>query len=195
MAAGTVSILTLGCAKNQVDSEIIGARMEAAGWTWIDDPRAADLIVVNTCSFIADARDESIDTVLAAVDSSPPSGVILTGCLAQRYGSALADELPHLAAVYGNREPARIGELLERLAAEGDAGPVVWLPAGEPRLSGEVRSKLLSTSGSAYLKLAEGCDHACTFCAIPSIRGRLRVRDRASVVREFRELHARGSAS
>ncbi|MFW5795927.1 MAG: 30S ribosomal protein S12 methylthiotransferase RimO [Alkalispirochaeta sp.] len=189
----TVYIENLGCAKNQVDAEIIGARMEEAGWTWTDEADRADLIIVNTCGFIEPAQQESIDTTLALLADHPGVPVALAGCMAQRYAGELADGMPELAGVFGNREPHRIIEFLDRLN-DGDPsrGPVVWVPDGAGPLVDAPRRRLLSGPGSAFLKVAEGCDHTCSFCAIPSIRGRLRVRSRTSVLDEFRRLRDSG---
>jgi len=189
----TVYIENLGCAKNQVDAEIIGARMEEAGWTWTDDVDGADLIIVNTCGFIEPAQQESIDTTLALLADHPGVPVALAGCMAQRYPRELAEGMPELAGVFGNREPHRITEFLDRLnGADPSSGPVVWVPDGAGPLVDAPRRRLLSGPGSAFLKIAEGCDHTCSFCAIPSIRGRLRVRSRDSVLDEFRRLRSEG---
>ena len=185
----TVYIEHLGCAKNQVDLEVMGARLQEAGWTWLDDPADAGLILVNTCGFIEPAQEESIDTTLALLAAHPGVPVAMTGCLAQRFSAELSEGMPELAGIFGNREPDRIAEFVDRLSG-GDC--VVWLPEGREEPTDAPRSRLLSHPASAYVKIAEGCDHHCSFCAIPAIRGTLRVRSRTSVLKEFRELRQRG---
>ena len=213
----SVYIENLGCAKNQVDAEIMGNRLEAVGWRWVDSPQGADLILVNTCAFIEPAQEESVNTTLDLVAEYPETPVAVTGCLAQRFGSELASEMPELAGVFGNRSPRRIDEFVRRIqtgnqstdgadgsdravdvpgsvggATTGRGGPVVWLPDDGSHLDGAPRPRLLSLPGSAFLKVAEGCNHHCSFCAIPSIRGALRGRDHREIRREFRELRKAG---
>ena len=188
----------LGCAKNQVDAEIMIAALEGAGWRRTDDPASAAAILVNTCGFIGPAKQESIDVTLAFLDSCPGARVIMTGCLSQRYPDDLAAEMPELSGVFGNRAPARIAEVLERaMDRSGDTtdGPIVVVPTTGPGpigLESSPRSQLLSLPGSAYVKVAEGCDNRCAFCAIPSIRGRARSKPIESVIGEIDALLDRG---
>lgn len=192
----SVYIENLGCAKNQVDAEIMGARLEDAGWRWVSDPAEASLILVNTCGFIEPAQKESIATTFEMLASYPETPLALTGCLAQRYSEELARDMPELTGIFGNREPDRIVEFVQGLlAGDPDAGsrpPLVWLPSGGSELVEPRRRRLLSHEGSAFIKVAEGCDHHCSFCAIPSIRGRQRVRSVPSILSEFRELRRAG---
>lgn len=203
MNPGQVYVEHLGCAKNQVDAEIMVSRLEEGGWRWTDDPSTASLILVNTCAFIEPAQQESIDTTLALAKAHPDTPIALTGCMAQRFSDELAEGLPELAGIFGNRDPRRIDEFVSRLrggvkgdagkiSPEGAAAPVVWLPEAETILPGESRRRLFSHPGSAYVKVAEGCDHACSFCAIPSIRGALRVRRADSLLREIEDLATAG---
>lgn len=211
MNPGQVYIEHLGCAKNQVDAEIMISRLEDAGWWWTDDPATASLILVNTCAFIEPAQQESIDATLSLAGDYPDTPIALTGCMAQRFPEELAQGIPELAGIFGNRDPGRIGEFVARLRAgvgAADAGrgvtdadggatgqgaaPVVWLPDADATLPGESRRRLFSHPGSAYVKVAEGCDHSCSFCAIPSIRGTLRVRTAESLLEEIEELAATG---
>ncbi len=187
----------LGCAKNQVDAEIMIAALERGGWDRTDDPASATAILVNTCGFIGPAKQESIDVTLAYLDSCPDARVVMTGCLSQRYPDDLASEMPELSGVFGNRAPARIVELLEQALERGtDAtdGPIVLAPTTGPgvALESSPRSQLLSLPGSAYVKVAEGCDNRCAFCAIPLIRGRARSKPVESVLGEIDALLARG---
>jgi ribosomal protein S12 methylthiotransferase len=113
--------------------------------------------------------------------------------MAQRYAAELAEGMPELAGIFGNREPHRITEFLDRLDdADPSRAPIIWVPEGAGPLADAPRRRLLSGPGSSFLKIAEGCDHACSFCAIPSIRGRLRVRSGTSVLNEFRRLRNDG---
>jgi ribosomal protein S12 methylthiotransferase len=177
--ARTFHIESLGCAKNQVDAEVMIAALERAGWTFAEEPEDAEVIVLNTCSFIEAARRESIDTGLALRARFPASRLYLVGCLTQRYAAELAAEMPEIDGFLGNRDPARIVDLVEGRA-----------PAqGRPDVR---RGRLLSCTGSAYLKVAEGCANRCSYCAIPLIRGDLASRPRADVVDEARSLLAAG---
>ena len=177
----------LGCAKNQVDAEIMIAALEGAGWARTDDPGAASTILVNTCGFIEPAKQESIDVTLEYLDAFPHARVVMTGCLSQRYPRELSSELPEVAGVFGNRAPARIAEFL---AALESGGPRVMVPAGA--LEAHERTHLLSFPGSAFVKISEGCDNRCSFCAIPLIRGAMRSKPLEAVIGEIDALLARG---
>ena len=161
--------------------------MERAGWRRVDAAADAAVILVNTCGFIRPAKEESINATLALIESVPDARVVMTGCLAQRYPHELAAEIPELAGVFGNRAPHRIPEFLAGL----DDGARVMLPDPDPQ-SAPRRGHLLSLPGSAFVKVAEGCEHRCSFCAIPLIRGSLRSRPADQVVAEIRELLDRG---
>jgi ribosomal protein S12 methylthiotransferase len=193
----TVSLVTLGCARNEVDSEELAARLEAAGWQMHDtDP---DVVVVNTCGFIDSAKKDSIDTLLAAADSG--AKVVAAGCMAERYGDQLAGALPEAAVISFDDYTdigARLDDVLagrtltphaprdrrkllpispvERSAAHahipGHGTPLEALPEGLAPASGpRTLRKRLSGGPVASLKLASGCDRRCTFCAIPAFRG------------------------
>lgn len=177
----------LGCAKNQVDAEIMISALERAGWESTDDPQRASTILVNTCGFIGPAKQESIDVTLGHLAASPQARVVMTGCLSQRYPHELAKEIPELAGVFGNRAPARISGFLESLER---GGPRVCVPSA--RLETLPRSRLLSYPGSAYLKVSEGCDNRCSFCAIPLIRGSMRSKPLPQVMEEIVDLLGRG---
>ena len=193
-------IENLGCAKNQVDAELMGAALEDAGWQWIDDPARAQLILVNTCSFIEPAQEESVNTTLDILSEYPDAQTVMTGCLSQRFADAIADEMPELSGVFGNRDPSRIVDLVSMIAPTGgrpsagerSGAPVILLPEGGAGLDSNTRRRLLSHPGSAFVKIAEGCDHRCSFCAIPDIRGPLRTRTVSGIVEEIRRLSERG---
>jgi len=180
----TFAIESLGCAKNQVDSEELIAHLERAGLRWVADPGEADAVIVNSCGFIASAKEESIRTALELKGRFPGKKVLLAGCLVARYGAELQKALAELDGFVGLRDP----QGLERLLVDGAQGPVCGRPAGAPR-----RRRLLSFPGSAYLKIAEGCDNRCTYCAIPLIRGPLASRPRDQIVEEARALLADGA--
>ena len=167
---------TLGCPKNAVDSDKVTATLLADGLVAAQSPEEADLVVVNTCAFIEAARQESIDTVLALSDRRRDGArIVVTGCMAERYGDELAEALPEVDAVVG-------------FAGEGDLASVLL---GRP--SGGVRDLLdlprpAPRAPWAYVKIAEGCDRACAFCAIPSFRGAQRSRTPESILLESRSL-------
>lgn len=167
---------TLGCPKNAVDSDKVTATLLADGLVAADTPEEADLVVVNTCAFIEAARQESIDTVLALSDRRRNGArIVVTGCMAERYGDELAEALPEVDAVIG-------------FSGEGDLASVI---RGRP--SGGVRDLLdlprpAPRAPWAYVKIAEGCDRACAFCAIPSFRGAQRSRTPDSIFLESKAL-------
>jgi ribosomal protein S12 methylthiotransferase len=175
----TVSIVTLGCSKNTVDSEVLAGTLAHAGLELRTDPDGADAIVINTCGFIEAAKEESIQTILEAIElknSGRVRCVVVAGCLAERYGQELESELPEVDLIVGTEQYAAIARYL----------------SSEPRytLIGErVRS---TPSHYAYVKISEGCDHPCSFCAIPLMRGKFRSRPADEILREVQSLVARG---
>ena len=185
---------SLGCAKNQVDSERMIAALEGAGWS-LAAPEEADVLIVNTCGFISSAKKESIETGLELKQRHPGKKVIMVGCLTERYGKELAGELPEIDGFLGNRDPSRILELVTTGAEVGEAAhpPAPASPAGRDSTPRPYeRTHLLSYPGSAYVKIAEGCNNRCTYCAIPLIRGDLASRPAADIVEESRRLLDRG---
>jgi len=172
---------TLGCPKNDVDSDKIVGTLLADGLIATDDPSLADLVVVNTCAFIEDARKESIDTVLAlGMQRKDGARLVVTGCMAERYGAELAEALPEVDQVAGFGVPVQMG----RKPISVSAAPI---PSFD--LLNLPRPK--STAPWAYVKIAEGCDRTCGFCAIPSFRGPQRSRDIDSILHEVDELGAK----
>jgi ribosomal protein S12 methylthiotransferase len=176
---------TLGCPKNQVDSDKLIGTLLADGLSPIDDPGAADLVVVNTCAFIEDARKESIETILA-LDAQRRDGahLVVTGCMAERYGDELSEALPEVDQVAGFGVPVNPPQADRRKLI-----PVSSAPLPELDLLNLPRPR--SSAPWAYVKIAEGCDRSCGFCAIPSFRGPQRSRDVDSILREVDELQAR----
>ncbi|MDQ1398207.1 MAG: ribosomal protein methylthiotransferase [Acidimicrobiaceae bacterium] len=174
---------TLGCPKNEVDSEKLVGTLLADGYSPATSPELADLVVVNTCAFVEAARQESIDTVLALSDVRRDGArLVVTGCLAERYGAELAAALPEADQVSGFGLPVTLGT---RPATAGPASP----PA-PPLPSFDLLNLPRPRSGSpwAYVKVAEGCDRACGFCAIPSFRGKQRSRSIDSILAEVDSL-------
>ena len=200
----TVSIVTLGCGRNDVDTDQVAGSLVASGLTLVDEPADADLVLVNTCTFIAPARQDSIDTVLAACDLDKP--VLVIGCMAQRYGDELSAALPEVAGVLGfadyPRLPAIVRTVLdggslaeapdERVALPRTSLPLMMsapgpvAPDAPPNAQFPVRT--IPRGPWAYLKIAGGCDRVCTFCTIPSFRGRYQSRPLDEVLAEARWL-------
>ena len=173
-------IETLGCPKNQVDSDKIAGTLIADGLTSTDDPTKADVVIVNTCAFIEEARKESIDMMLTLDDMRKRSSrLIVTGCMAERYGDELAEALPEADQVAGFGVPIQLGRKPLKVTGEVPSFDLLNLP----------RPK--SASPWAYVKIAEGCDRNCGFCAIPSFRGPQRSRDISSILTEVEQLDVR----
>ncbi len=191
-----IGLISLGCAKNEVDAErILGAAAEA-GWLICGEPADADVVVVNTCAFIEAAKSESLGAIheaLALKAKGCCRAVIVAGCMAERYGRELSHELPDVDAWVGIAEPRRLpevaAELLGRAAADVPLVCVEPLPHGfgdeGPRLR-------ITPRHYAYLRIAEGCDNRCAYCAIPLIRGQLRSKPLEVCLREARDLAADG---
>lgn len=179
-----IYIESLGCAKNQVDSEILLSYAGEDGYTRTDNVEDADVIVVNTCGFIESAKEESINTFFALRKKNPAAKIILAGCLAQRYGKEM--ELEEADAIFGNRDLSLFPSVLDGLDEEKQT---VLLPEyPDPDRERDERKDLLSFPRSAYLKISEGCNHCCSYCAIPVIRGPLRSRPFEKVVAEAERL-------
>ena len=170
-------VQTLGCPKNQVDSDKLVGTLVSDGLVEADGPEDADLVVVNTCAFVGDARQESIDVILA-LDTARKEGaeLVVTGCMAERYGDELADALPEVDDVTGFGVPVTLGRRPEGGRAHVPSFDLLNLP------------RPASAVPWAYVKVAEGCDRACGFCAIPSFRGPQRSRTHASILDEVEGL-------
>lgn len=187
-AAPSVWLTTLGCAKNQVDSDKIDARLDGAGFGRAASPETADVVLVNTCAFIEAARRESIDAILdVAARKRPDARLVVLGCMAQRYGAELAATLPEADAVIGME---RYGELVGTLDTLTGWEPL-RLASSPMDILYEVRRPTPATP-YAYVKVAEGCDKPCTFCAIPQFRGSQRSRSPVNIRSEVETLAASG---
>jgi ribosomal protein S12 methylthiotransferase len=184
----TVWLTTMGCAKNQVDSDKIAARLGVSGYRQADDVESADVVMVNTCAFIEAARAESIDMVLDhAGRRRPDAKMIVLGCMAQRYQSELAEALPEVDAVIGLERYAELIPQLDRLTG----WEPVRLSTSPMDILYEVRRPAPETP-YAYVKVAEGCDKGCTFCAIPQFRGKQRSRTPVNIRDEIVDLADQG---
>ena len=192
-----VGLVQLGCAKNQVDGEeMLGALAGIDGRTvqFVADKNDADVLIVNTCGFIGPAKEESIAAILDAVKRKgrgQVSKVIVTGCLAQRYGADLAREIPEVDAFLGIESAPSIGSAV--FGARPRQINLVEQVADKYPLIPQARLRATATPWTAYLKISEGCDHTCTFCAIPGIRGKHRSKPIERLVQEARQLAASGA--
>jgi ribosomal protein S12 methylthiotransferase len=184
-------MVSLGCPKNLVDSEVMLGLLARQGYELTPRAEEADVLVVNTCSFIEPAKQESINTILDMAEhkkSGTAKKLVVAGCLVERYRKEILKQFPEVDFVIGTNELERVLE-----ACQVDAAGRESQQAAEPYLYHEFTPRILSTpSYSAYIKIAEGCDHPCTFCVIPQMRGRFRSRRFESVVREAEQLAAQG---
>jgi len=184
---------TLGCARNETDSEHLAGRVAADGFAVTDDPALADVIIVNTCGFIEPAKKDSIDALLAAsVDGKQGAKVVAVGCLAQRYGAELDEALPEVDAVLGFETYPHIGERLREVLAGGRPQFVEKTSRATTAATDAGPRQRLETGPYAPLKIASGCDRRCAFCAIPAIRGPYQSRPAADIVAEARWLVTQG---
>jgi len=185
-------IENLGCAKNQVDAEVMISHMEALGWTYVEDPEQAELIIVNSCGFIQSAKEESIQVSLDLKQRYPGKKLMMAGCFAQRNGADLMASLPEVDGFFGNQALSRVGFAADEVL-KGQRS--LFLPGAEEESSVEgepTRNRMFSFPGTAFIKISEGCDNNCSYCAIPLIRGGLRSRSIAEITGEIRELLTRG---
>jgi len=191
----TIGFVNLGCSKNQVDSEIMLGTLVTEGFQLTGDPAKAEVVIINTCGFIEEAKEESINTILEhgrLKKTGTCRVLIAAGCLAQRYQGDLLKELPELDAVVGTGEFGKIAEICRELLTPKKRRRRLWI-SQPPYLYDELAPRLrLGTQHSAYVKIAEGCNRNCTFCAIPLMRGKQRSRPVESIVAEAHRLAAEG---
>ena len=194
-SATTIGFVNLGCSKNQVDSEIMLGTLVTDGFQLTDDAQKAEVVIINTCGFIEEAKQESINTILEhglLKKRGSCRVLIAAGCLAQRYQGDLLKELPELDGVVGTGEFGKIAEICRDLLAPKKRHRRLWI-SQPPYLYDELAPRLrLGKQHSAYVKIAEGCNRNCTFCAIPLMRGKQRSRPVESIVAEARQLAAEG---
>ena len=187
-----ILFISLGCDKNLVDSEVMLGLLDSRGYQIVDDETIADVIVVNTCCFIHDAKEESIQTILEMAEYKKTGrlkALVVTGCLAQRYQQEIIDEIPEVDAVLGTASYDKIAEAIDEAL---DGHTEMYLEDID-RLP-QVSSKRLVTTGGhyAYLKIAEGCDKHCTYCIIPKVRGNYRSVPMEQLLKEAKELAESG---
>ncbi|HUA08650.1 MAG TPA: 30S ribosomal protein S12 methylthiotransferase RimO [Candidatus Acidoferrales bacterium] len=187
----SVSFVSLGCAKNLVDTEVMIAKLGAAGYDLAGDAADADTVVINTCAFIDPAKAESTDVIMEhAARKRRGQQLVVAGCLAQRYGEQLQSLVPEIDGVIGTGSYGSIVELLDDVRA--GARPIRLAFEAEPEH--DFLPRLITTPrATAYLKVAEGCDHPCTFCIIPKLRGGFRSRSEESILKEARALALAGT--
>jgi ribosomal protein S12 methylthiotransferase len=191
---GTFAMVSLGCPKNLVDSERMLGLLRADGWQLVGEPAGSDLVVVNTCAFIDASRAESyaaINEMLDLKKAGATRGVIVAGCLAERQKESLLEELPGVDAVIGVFSRDEVAKAAERLIGGLGEQRSVFRPAPARALDDSGRMRV-TPRHMAYLKISEGCDRTCTFCAIPKMRGKHATKPLEEVVREARELAADG---
>jgi ribosomal protein S12 methylthiotransferase len=189
----SVGFISLGCAKNLVDSQLMAGRLLAGGIRLAPAPESADIVIVNTCAFIEDARTESMEMILSACElkkTGPCRAVLVAGCLPQRYRGRIREALPDVDAFIGLDDLDRIGEIVRELEA-GRHG-IAEISETAERLFEPAAPVVFSSGANAWLKIAEGCNHRCAFCAIPAIRGRHRSRPPDRIVAEAQDLLGRG---
>ncbi|MGI5855961.1 MAG: 30S ribosomal protein S12 methylthiotransferase RimO [Candidatus Merdivicinus sp.] len=186
-----IGMVSLGCPKNQVDAELLMHRLRREGFELSQDPALAEAVIINTCGFIESAKQEAIDNILeysTLKKEGRIKKIIVTGCLAERYRQEIAEEMPEVDAVVGIGSNAEIADIIRDTFC-GDKVYRFGEKCGLPLEGGRVLSTL---PFYAYLKIAEGCDNCCSYCAIPSIRGRFRSRPMENILTEARDLAARG---
>jgi ribosomal protein S12 methylthiotransferase len=189
-SAQTIHFISLGCPKNRVDSEVMLGVAQKSAFTIVDDAADAEVIVVNTCGFIGEAKKESIDTIFEMAELKKHGAckkLVVTGCLSQRYPDELAGQMPEVDHFLGSSDMLKLGKVLEGKADRMLVGnPADWvIRASDPRVVTDSRV-------SAYLKIAEGCNRTCAFCTIPQFRGKQRSRTADDIVREAEQLVASG---
>lgn len=191
-----VSLVSLGCARNLVDSEVLLGHAVSEGLRIVRDAEEADVVVVNTCGFIESAKQESIDTILSVARLKVEGhllGVIAVGCLAQRYGEELRQSIPELDAVFGISDYTGVPAVVRKIVNGSDKNFRATVDGGKPKSARSDQKRFLLTPKSfAYLRISEGCDHKCTFCAIPSMRGRNRSKPIDVLVEEAAGIAAGG---
>ncbi len=190
--AYTVSLASLGCSKNQIDAEIMLAKLALAGFEYTAEEDEADIVIVNTCAFIEDAKTESIDVILDIARLKQEGNLkllVVTGCMAERYREQILNEMPEVDVVVGIGSNADIVEIITKALEDGERvckyDDKQLLPLSGPRF-------IATPHYMAYIKIAEGCDNRCTYCAIPGIRGKYRSRTMSDIVGEAEMLARRG---
>jgi ribosomal protein S12 methylthiotransferase len=194
-----IYFVSLGCPKNQVDTELMLGQVQAAGHSLVDAPDGADVIVVNTCAFIDAAKEESVDTILEMAEHKKLGAkkLVVTGCLAQRYADELVNDIPEIDHILGSSDFPSIAKVLAPARARAGSKkklPVVQVSETPAYIYDHDAPRVrIGAHHSAYVKIAEGCDRPCSFCIIPKLRGPQRSRAIADIVAEARQLAAGGA--
>ena len=187
-----IALESLGCSKNLVDAEIMMGILNRKGYKLVGDFEEADIILVNTCGFIESAKQESIDTILDLAQLKETGNLkllIVTGCLAQRYANELKEEIPEIDAIVGTGSYQQIDEIIANLEKENN---IVSLNDIEFAYNEDLPRYVTTPDYMAYLKIGEGCDNHCTYCIIPKLRGKYRSRKIEDIVKEAKDLAAKG---
>ena len=187
-----VAVVSLGCAKNQVDAEMLLFSLQQKGFVIVSAPEEADAVIVNTCGFIDSAKQESIDEIIelgTLKREGTIKAIVVTGCLAERYQDEITQQLYEIDAAVGIGANGQIADIVEKALQSGEKAEIFPDKLDLPLEGGRVQSTPFYT---AYLKIAEGCDNKCTFCAIPMIRGKFRSRKMENLLEEARQLAADG---
>lgn len=190
-APSTVGVISLGCNKNRVDAEVMLARLQECGYKLVQDPAQAEILIVNTCGFIRSAKEEALDTIFEMADYKTKGNckiLIAAGCLTERYADQLAEEMPEVDAILGIAQYHRIDQAVNEVL---QGKRPVWVGDKQTLLESHARVQT-TPQHFAYLKIAEGCDNRCTYCAIPGIRGPYRSRPIDALVKEAQQLAASG---
>ena len=190
-----IAFISLGCDKNRVDSEVMLGILKERGYNPVSDESDADIIVINTCCFIKDALEESIETIIETAqykEEGKCRGIIVAGCLAQRYEKEIFEEMPEVDAVIGTAAYESVADVADRIL--GGEKRIKVIEDIDTHMNEENAGKrIISTSGHyAYLKISEGCDNHCTYCIIPKLRGKHRSRTMESLVEETKQLAEAG---
>ena len=188
--ATTVGLISLGCSKNRVDSEQMLAVLKEHGYQIVSDPSRAEVIIVNTCGFIQSAKEEAISTLFEMAGYKQTGCcrlLVATGCFAQRYPEAIREEMPEVDVIMGVNDYQKLDQAIQEAAKGGR--PVYTDDDGKFHEFGRV---LTTPKYSAYIRIGEGCDNWCSYCAIPMIRGGYRSRPKADILAEVRKLAAQG---
>ncbi|MGN1319332.1 MAG: 30S ribosomal protein S12 methylthiotransferase RimO [Lachnospirales bacterium] len=196
MFKGTkISFISLGCDKNLIDSEIMLGLIDREGYIITNDDSDADIIIINSCGFIMDANEEAINKILEVADNKINGnckGIIVTGCMAQRYKDEIFESLPEVDAVVGTGDFENIGDVIKKILEGYKSVKLITDKNHIINDENSFKRIVTTTGGFAYMKIAEGCDNHCTYCTIPSLRGKYRSRKMDSLIKEAEILAEQG---
>ena len=190
-----VAFVSLGCPKNQIDTEIMLAKLLDEGFEFVEEDIQADVVVINTCAFIKEAKEEAIENIVDVAwlkQNRELKGIVVTGCLAQRYCDDIVKEMPEVDAIVGVGDLDRICDAVRAAYEKKNEKPYVSVSAPENQALGGDRV-ITTPDYTAYLKIAEGCDNRCAYCAIPDIRGKFRSRPMEDILCEAKTLYGLGA--